>query len=235
MSGIAIHPALVSLAQLVGLHLHRQRYWGNETTTGHLRQAEEAQLQTCVTFMSSMTPDNASAIDLMKAYEIMAMYYTRLGIPLEGMRWLAHAKKVVETRAIRFVPKYASPSTVAPRSPWQESADDVLERVTVLSQLIFTEVTWKYLNLQPPMSTELERQFRVELLVCSSHPIYEFEADPCFHSLLTQLCSKIPLYFALEVRYFSWTSNSWYPRSITHVRTLLINLGVSQFLRIFFQ
>lgn len=109
-----------------------------------------------------MIPESISVISLIAAYEIMAIYYLRIGSPSEGMRWLTQAKQVAETRGVHFVSSYST----HPASTRIEPANDTLERVNVLSQLIFMQITCKSLKLVAPQFNELESQFREELSVC---------------------------------------------------------------------
>jgi hypothetical protein len=166
ISGDSVHPSLIPMAHLFG-HLYQLRRHP-EQNFPVLDDSEEMYIRATVASCSDMAPGDTSIVDFVRAHTLMAMYRLRLSNAGEGLRLLNNTKEIVEARGVRFllqIPWTHDGSAVASPIAWQGSTDETLERITTLAQLIFIESVWSFVTQQPSPYTELEHQFRTELLV----------------------------------------------------------------------
>lgn len=171
-SGNLVHPSFIPLAHLFG-HVYQLRRNLGQTIQ---LQEEEAHLRTTLATFSQTDPGNSSIIDVVRAHTLIAMYHLRSSNADEGIRLLKRTKHSVDAQGFRFLlPAAYNGLAAGSQIIWRGSPEDTVERVTALAQLIFVEVIWDLMTQQSSPCSELERQFRQELLVCiSRHPPQSF-------------------------------------------------------------
>jgi hypothetical protein len=163
--GSAISPFFISIAQLLGCGFDRRL----GERSNNLQQLEATYLRSSLAALTSI----ATAVELLQADMLLATYYFRSSNAQEGSKYLTHANLISQRQGVRFVQtdrqNFGGSTSEA---SWPQLSDELSERVTVLAQLMFLEITWGAFTPISPQFFELERQFRSELPVCSDNRMY---------------------------------------------------------------